>query len=225
MAYSSDAQRLPAVQDLEQARDEVLERLGVHFAHDDIKMDELERRLSLAFRARDAAALEAVVADLPAPLYEKETGRPRYVTHDESVVPPRSVLGAFMGGTVRKGSWVVPRKLKVVAVMGGVELDFRQAVLGPGVTDIEVMAVMGGVDITVPSGVRVECMGMAVMGGFEASAGDASATDPSQPVIRLSGFALMGGVEARSKVPSAKSIKKFNKALLKARKETGDGSR
>lgn len=200
---------------LERARDGILERLGVHFAHDDLTMPELEERLEAAFRAPDAAALQEIVADLPARV--GTAGGPSHVTHDAAVVPPRSVIGAFMGGHVRKGSWIVPRHLKIVAVMGGVELDLRQAVLGAGVTEIEVIAVMGGVDIFVPPGVRVETMGVAIMGGFDASAGDASAVDPEQPVIRLSGFAVMGGVDARMKKPNAKAIRKFNKALLEAR--------
>lgn len=200
---------------IERARDRILERLGVHFAHDDLTMPELEQRLEMAFRARDEAALQEIVADLP--LRDESGVSQSLVAPDATVVPPRGVLGAFMGGSARKGSWIVPRHLKVVAVMGGVELDLRQAVLGAGVTEIEVIAVMGGVDITVPPGVRVETMGVAVMGGFEASAGDATAIDPDQPVVRLSGFALMGGVDARMKRPNAKAVKKFNKALLKAR--------
>jgi hypothetical protein len=199
---------------LERARDGILERLGLHFAHDDLTMPELEQRLAMAFRARDAEELQSIVADLPV---RDESGVSQsLVAHDATVVPARGVLGAFMGGSARKGGWVVPRRLKVVAVMGGVDLDLRQAVLGPGVTEIEVVAVMGGVDITVPPGVRVETMGVAIMGGFEASAGEVT-IDPDQPVIRLSGFALMGGVDARIKRPNAKTVKKFNKALLKAR--------
>jgi hypothetical protein len=130
---------------------------------------------------------------------------------------PLGTVGAIMGGNVRKGSWAVPRHLKIVAIMGGVELDLRQAVLSPGVTEIEVLTVMGGVDIAVPQGVRVETMGIAIMGGFDASAGDVTTLDPDQPVIRLSGIAVMGGVDARIKAPNAKAIRRFNRALLKAR--------
>lgn len=215
MTYPRDLQSRAEHAALERARDGILERLGVHFAHDDLTMPELEQRLEMAFRAGDAEALQQIVADLPP--RDENGARGSLVVHDATVVPPRGVMGAFMGGSVRKGSWIVPRRLKVVAVMGGVELDLRQAVLGAGVTEIEVIAVMGGVDITVPPGVRVETMGVAVMGGFEASAGDASALDPEAPVLRLSGFAVMGGVDARMKRPDAKTVKKFNKALLKAR--------
>ena len=217
MSYPQDLQRFSEQGALEQARDDILERLGIHYAHDDLTISELERRLELAFRARSAAALDELVADLPASRrQEMSTGHPN-VTYDESVVPPRSLLAAVMGGNVRKGSWAVPRHLKIVAIMGGVDLDLRHAVLGPGVTNIEILAVMGGVEIIVPAGVRVETMGVSIMGGFDASAGDTIGTHPDQPVIRISGFAVMGGVEAKFKEPNAKTIRKFNRALLKAR--------
>ncbi len=178
-------------------------------------MSELEHRLALAVRADSVQELQGILADLPA-----ESESRLRVTHEKQVVPPRSVLAAVMGGHVRKGSWVVPRHLKVVAIMGGAELDLRSAVLSSGVTEIEVFVLMGGVEIYVPPGVRVESMGIAVMGGFESSAGDASATDPDQPVLRISGFAVMGGVDARMKQASAKTMKQFRRALLRARSGT-----
>ena len=101
--------------------------------------------------------------------------------------------------------------------MGGVELDLRNARFAPGVTEIEVFALMGGVDVIVPHGVRVEAIGFAIMGGFDANAGDATAGDPDQPVIRLSGFAVMGGVSARHKEPSTKKLAKFEKRLKELR--------
>lgn len=204
---------------LERSRDDILERLGIHFANDDLSMDELEHRLELAFKARDQYELSSLIADLPALRGYAPDAAP--VTNDLSIVPPRGVIGAIMGGSVRKGSWVVPRHLKVVAIMGGADLDLRNAVLAPGITEIEVLAIMGGVDLLLPPGVRVESIGMGIMGGFEDSSGDASEPYPDQPVIRLSGFALMGGVGARLKATNRRVIKKFNRALIKARKRAG----
>lgn len=208
---------------LERARDEVLERLGIHYAHDDLTIKELEARLELAFRARSAASLDELVADLPALHRERSRDETSYSTTEVPIVPARGMLAAIMGGNVRKGSWAVPRHLKIVAIMGGVDLDLRQAVLSPGVTEIEILTVMGGVGIAVPPGVRVETMGIAIMGGFDASAGDVTSLDPDQPVIRLSGIAVMGGVEARIKAPNAKAIRRFNRALLKARARADRG--
>ena len=204
-------------------REEVIDALGVAFAHGDIELAELEGRLTLAFRAHDAGSLRELLADLPtaAAWRDANVAQPS-PDGGQDVVPERSVVAAFMGGNVRKGSWAVPRKLKVVAIMGGVELDLRQARLAPGLTEIECFAVMGGVQIIVPQGVRVEAMGMAVMGGFQANAGDASATAPDLPYIRLSGLAIMGGVEATVRRPSAQKLKKFRRAVEKARRTGGN---
>jgi hypothetical protein len=201
--------------DLEDARDDVVQALGVHFATDDISMDELDRRLTLAMRARSRAELKEILADLPLlPDFARgpiAVGRTEAVTSRD--VPGRGFIGAFMGGTARKGPWFVPQHLKVFAVMGGVELDLTAGRFAPGVTEIEVFVMMGGVDVIVPHGVRVEALGFAIMGGFEANAGDTGVADPNQPVIRLSGFAAMGGVSARHKTPSNRKLKKFEKRL------------
>lgn len=204
-------------------REEVIDALGVAFAQGDLEIAELEGRLTLAFRTSDAAALRELVADLPsaAAWRDAHVAQPGDEGAPWDAIPERGVVAAFMGGNVRKGSWAVPRKLKVVAAMGGVELDLRQARFAPGLTEIECFAVMGGVDIIVPAGIRVEAMGMAVMGGFETNAGDATATSPDLPFIRLSGLAVMGGVEATVRRPSAKKLKKFRAAVEKARRSGG----
>ena len=213
MAIPAGARHLNTV------RDDVIQALGMHFASDDISIEELDRRLTLAVRASTHNELIELLADLPVlPEYSRapsDVSRPTVLTSNE--VPPRGIVGAFMGGTSRKGTWLVPRHLKAIAFMGGVELDLRNARFAPGVTEIEVFAVMGGVDVIVPHGVRVEALGFAIMGGFDASAGDASSGDPDQPVIRLSGFVAAGGVEARHKAPSTKALAKFEKRLKEVR--------
>jgi hypothetical protein len=114
------------------------------------------------------------------------------------VVPARQALLAVMGAAERKGAWVVPRQLRVVAFMGGVELDLREAHFGDGVTEIEVFSIMGGVEILVPTGVRIETTGMGVLGGFGIAGSDAD-PGPHAPVLRISGVAVMGGVDAKLK--------------------------
>ena len=86
-------------------------------------------------------------------------------------------------------------------MMGGVELDFREAVLAPGVTEVHAFAFWGGVQITVPPDVRVECTGLGLMGGFDHREDVGGVDDPSAPVLRVTGVALMGGVEVRVRYP------------------------
>ena len=139
---------------------------------------------------------------------------------------PRSKwVVAVMGGTERKGQWRVPKHLRVVTVMGGTELDFREAVLTPGVHNIKIVACMGGVEITVPPNLAVECEGMSIMGGFESMERCPAVPDPERPLLRISGAAIMGGIEISTRLPgesarqARKRLKRERKAKLEASKQ------
>ena len=189
---------LPAAS-LDAARERAVERLSIHYARDQLTLDELESRLERAYAARTTEALDAVLAGLPA---LSPTNAPT-VAPNASKAPRRRNYVAVMSGVVRRGAWVVPKRINAVAFMGGIELDLRGATLGPGVTEIGVLAVMGGVVVTVPPNVRLECDGFAFMGGFEDQLKQPASGDPNAPVVRLTGFAFMGGVEARVLEPGA----------------------
>lgn len=83
---------------------------------------------------------------------------------------------------------------EVTAVMGGVEIDFRQASI-QSVATLRVMAVMGGIDIKVPPDWGVECGATVFLGGLEDKT-----VPPAQASKRLiiEGFAMMGGVEVKN---------------------------
>ena len=97
------------------------------------------------------------------------------------------------------------RRITAIGIMGGAELDFREAVFQPGVTEVHAFAFWGGVEILVPPHVRLESTGIGIMGGFDSGseAGDeaAEAGDPLAPVLRITGVALMGGVEISVRYP------------------------
>jgi hypothetical protein len=188
-------------------RERVVQTLSTHFAHDQLTMTEFEERLERAYNLTTVDQLRSLVADLPAtwalPVAEEarrvSPSMPALVPSNQ--VPARAALFAVMGGQERTGSWIVPRQLKVFVLMGGVELDLREARFGPGLSEIEIIVIMGGVSVLVPPGVRVESMGATFMGGFELEAGDAAALSPAHPVLRLSGLAIMGGVGTETRLP------------------------
>ncbi len=107
---------------------------------------------------------------------------------------------AVLGGAVRKGPWDPPARLRVFAVMGGVELDFREATLFEGETIVEVLAVMGGVNIIVPPDIDVHTSGTGFLGGFASVSQHAK--EPGAPLLRINGLAIMGGVEVKVRKPS-----------------------
>lgn len=61
---------------------------------------------------------------------------------------------------------MLPRHFRALAVLGNIELDLRDAVIGIGVSFIEAVAVMGNIEITVPPDVTVECDGDSLLGSF-----------------------------------------------------------
>lgn len=180
---------------LDQERERVIVALSTHFAHDNLDTAEFESRLDRAYRATTLAELRNLHADLPElPEIAAIESVSRTAIARPEDVRARQVVVAIMGGSERKGVWSPARSIEVVAVMGGVELDFREARFPPGVTRVNVLAVMGGVEIVVPPDIRVESSGFAIMGGF-ASVAQPGLDDPSVPVVHVTGLALMGGVD------------------------------
>ena len=151
--------------------------------------------MARVYSATTPAEVDALVEDLPA----LAMGAPVTVTPDAYAPTPKlkERLIAVMSGISRRGLWKIPRRLRVVAVMGGVELDLRQADLPPGVTEIHAFVFMGGLQVRVRPGVRLETEGFAFMGGFEDRVHDPGAARADAPVVRVTGVAIMGGVDAQ----------------------------
>lgn len=181
------------VTDLE--REQYVRRLGDHYALDHITLEEYEFRVQAALRAAQGYELAATVSDLPS---LPDHGVVRVRKSDEGRPRSRSLI-ALMGGVVRKGRWLVPRRLRALAIMGGVEIDLRDADFSRGETEIWVLSVMGGVGIIVPPGVRLEVDGLAVMGAFTDQEGLPAVAHDDAPLVRVRGFALMGGVSSEMK--------------------------
>ncbi|HEX6748996.1 MAG TPA: DUF1707 domain-containing protein [Longimicrobium sp.] len=181
---------------LEQTRQRIVEQLCDHYAAENLTDEALEDRLTRAYAATSVATLQELVADLPVQSATAAASPSTAVaTARADTVADKQVILAVMGGTERKGMWTPPRHLSVVTVMGGAELDFREARFGPGVTEVTCFAFMGGVHLVVPPGVHVEMNGFALMGGFGTRGSADPPTDPDAPVLRIGGIAIMGGVD------------------------------
>lgn len=110
-------------------------------------------------------------------------------------VPETERMLCIMSGVQRRGTWRVPKKLRVVTVMAGVDLDFREAEFGRGVSEVGVTSVMGAVAVVVPPDLRVECRGTGIMGVFEGIERGAGSRDAEAPLLRITGIAVMGALE------------------------------
>jgi hypothetical protein len=107
-----------------------------------------------------------------------------------------SSLVAVLSGHDQKGPMRLGPEMQVVAVMGGVDLDLREATLSGPVTTIRTFAFWGGIDIRLPPGVHVETTSIPILGGNEVSL-KGSAPRPDAPVIRFEMVSIMAGVEIK----------------------------
>jgi hypothetical protein len=180
-------------------RDRAADQLREALAEGRLSPEEHAERIELVYSAKTYAELAPALEDLPV----AADGPAPTVAAAPKDLPapsrePASVVAIFSGAE-RKGRWLVEPHTNVFTMFGGVELDFREAVLTQREVTINVTCVFGGVDIKVPPGVRVIDSGVAIFGGRSISGGDPD--DPNAPVIRLAGLTLFGGVDVKRKAP------------------------
>ena len=164
-----------------------------------ITFEELDQRLGTAYAARTYGDLSEVTADLPAtgqpPAGAVDTAPGRFPAARMGGEPGSGMSVAILGGVDRGGVWVVPPRHSVVAVLGGVQIDLREARFSQREVTIDVFTLMGGVDITVGEDVEVDVSGFGIMGGFDHRATGPGL--PGAPKVRVVGLALMGGVNVK----------------------------
>lgn len=176
-------------------------------------------QLTLAeFEERTMQAWDAVYLDQLVPLtadliaHQATAGHVSTPRPAAQVAPPApSAASRITGGTgpsfsmaiwsgfSRKGMWTVPSQFTAFTLMGGGELDLRQADYASGEVTITAVAIMGGIEIIVPDDVHVHVNGVGFMGAFEDARkwNNEQPTKPASdaPVVRINGLALMGGIE------------------------------
>ncbi|MDJ1131046.1 DUF1707 SHOCT-like domain-containing protein [Streptomyces iconiensis] len=204
-------EELPEIRASDAEREQTAEVLRDALAEGRLGMDEFQERLDGAYEARTHGQLVKLVRDLPSP--QGEEGR------DTSLVLPGSAPAApagkrrwteriggtgtsrwgigLLGGFSRKGGWTVPRNFTSVTVMGGGQIDLRNARFEDRVVVIRCFALWGGVQVVVPEGIEVEVRGVGIMGGFDSSAN--SHGEPGAPRVIVTGLAVMGGVATEQK--------------------------
>ena len=185
-------------------RDRAAEVLREAAAEGRLSMEELNERLDVVYAAKTYEELAPATVDLPSPGQVQETGLA--TTSGPSALASRfggqaagTTAVAILGGFVRKGDWVVPPELSAVAILGGGELDLRDARFAEHTVTIHAVTIMGGIQITVPEDADVQVNGIGIMGGFDHSA--AGSGSQGGPRIVINGFAFWGGVQVQ-RLPS-----------------------
>lgn len=128
-------------------------------------------------------------------IWEAVTRRPR---NAEAIGESDAVIHAFamMAAVKRK---CIAREFRggdANAIMGGVELDLREAQMRAGEDVIlDAFAWWGGVEIRVPQNWRVVGQVLPLMGAFE---DNTHPSDAGGPILTIRGTAIMGAIEVKN---------------------------
>ena len=175
-----------------------------------LSMAELDERLDAVYQAKTYAELEPILGDLPHQTIAPDAAAaPAAVPAAVPASPPAGAAErsgakpasgsaiAVMSGFSRKGAWVVPADFTAVVVMGGGELDLRDAQFPSPVVNIHATAIMGAIAIIVPEDAEVQVTGVGLLGAYEHGA--TGAGRPGGPKIHIGGVAFWGAVDVRRK--------------------------
>ena len=167
-----------------------------------LELDELDERLEATYAAKVYADLVPIVVDLPG----NGLALPTAATPVRQPAPGSAARHessfAIMGGQDRKGVWEVGPTHTAFTLMGGIDIDLREAVFATPEVVITANAVMGGIDVIVNARAKVIVEGIGIMGDFSQARDKVEAElDDASPVVRVKGVALMAGVTVTRKGP------------------------
>jgi hypothetical protein len=162
--------------------------------------DSREKRPTLEAKRRQPGgrADEPPSRDLPIAAHPVEEAGWEPVSEDsgEAEFGEVDYVVSLLGAALRKGAWCPSERVRVFALMGAATLDFRDAELLEGVTEIAVLSVMGAVHLIVPPELQWDVNGIGLMGTFPQRSQRRS-QDPSAPRLRIRGLCLMGSVHVK----------------------------
>lgn len=184
-------------------RDRIADILRDALAEGRLDPEEHAERVEAVYRAKTLAELEPLISDLPAG--QQAMAPPQQAVFGAQPAPQLPGKGyarhyaknvvAVLSGATRQGRWRVGPKVNAVAICGGVELDFTQAIFDCPQVVVNVSAICGGVEIKVPENVSLRSAGSGIMGGFEVE--EQESPQPNAPVLVIKGVAIWGGVDAK----------------------------
>jgi len=182
-------------------RDATMRTLGDHAAVGRLTLDELEDRASRALAAKTRGELAALTSDLP---QEAAQADPPDVPQTRVRKPVRWMV-AIMSGSHRRGRFRAVGSINAVAIMGGDEIDLREAEIEGGELTVNVFTLMGGANIYVPDSIEVEVGGFSLMGA-NIEVGSQRPSRPGAPLVRVQAYNLMGGVTIYRLPPQARGV-------------------
>ena len=105
-------------------------------------------------------------------------------------------IAIFSGSKIGESPWRPGKKVWAIAIFGGSEIDFRQAELEEGVTQVTAFSLCGANKIIVPQDVHVTLSGLSIFGAKELKRTQAKeAPLSSAKTIHVSATSIFGACE------------------------------
>jgi hypothetical protein len=209
-------------------RDVTLKVLNDNAAVGRLTLDELEERAGRALAAKTRGELATLTSDLPAEGGAQPAPAPMagVTAVGSGQRKPVRWMIAIMGGGHRRGRFRAVGSINALAIMGGDEIDLREAEMEGGELTLNLFSLMGGSNVYVPDSIEVELGGFSVMGGNEVR-GYSRAPRAGAPVVRIRGFALMGGatiyrLPSEARGVSLKEARRLAKAAERGQLPSGE---
>ena len=196
-------------------RDEVVRSLGDHAAVGRLTLDELEDRSGRALTAKTRGELATLTSDLP-----REAGQAGSGLVPSGKKPVRWMV-AILSGSRRRGRFRVVGSINSVAIMGGNEIDLREAEIEGGELTVNLIAFMGGAEVYVPDSVELDVGGFSFMGGHE-EVGSERLPRPGAPLIRIRVYNVMAGASIYRLPPQARGLSLKDAQRLAKSAERGE---
>src|ERR1019366_235195 len=139
-------------------RDSAASVINSALAEGRLSADEHSDRLDAIYSAKTHAEIAPLLDDLPSHSTAAVPATTVPATTSTGQVAARSHRGwivAVLSGANRKGIWHADPVINVLTVLGGAELDFREAVLPGKEISLRAVSVLGGVTVIVPPEMRV----------------------------------------------------------------------
>ena len=184
-ANTDDNEPVAGIRASDAERDAALQRLSAATGDGRLTLEEFSQRMDRATTAKTRAELDRLVPDLPTDaaaasgaVAERSPGRPSW-----HVSP--------IGGLSVSGPWRMERSVIVVSLIGGADLDLRQAQLAAPEVTLTKVSLLGGVSIGIPPGIRADVSGFSLIGGTSVDA--EPSPGPGAPTVQVRAFSLIGG--------------------------------
>jgi len=185
---------------IEKVREETIDKLIVNYSHGVISSDAFERRLDQAMKSELHQEIVDLVADLEMDVdqkYENTKHQQFAPNYGGTLADEELKLRSVLGSLERSGQWLVPKRIKLLNVLGSATLDFTDAVFQHQDVTIELASALASDEIFVPENVNVICKTFGIVSSIENKA--PSIAHRQAPTITIEGKSVMSSLEIKVK--------------------------